>query len=127
MVDPAGVDALRREVEAMPPGTLLPRDWFLARLDQTAGEGGVAAPAATVDLTIRDLAALFGRSPSTIRGWVERGAFPTAYRLNGREWRIPQAAVETFQQGQRRQGVATNSSLGMWRSARPRGAAAPVR
>ena len=42
--------------------------------------------------------------PSTVRGWCEAGRFPGAYKLHDREWRIPAAALETFEgQGPRRE------------------------
>ena len=46
-----------------------------------------------VDLTVAEVATRFGRRSSTVRLWVERGAFPGAYRFRGREWRIPPAAL----------------------------------
>ena len=38
------------------------------------------APPARVDLTMRELAQLFGKQRSTVRAWVERGDFPAAYQ-----------------------------------------------
>jgi len=55
------------------------------------------------DLTIAELAARFHRSPSTIRDWCEHGRLGGAYKLNGRDWRIPQAGVEAFLARQRRE------------------------
>ena len=62
-----------------------------------------------VDLTIRDLAQLFGKQPSTVRAWVERGDFPGAYKLHGKEWRVPVSAVEPFQNRQR--GATSDARL----------------
>lgn len=61
----------------------------------------------TADLNVAGLAALFGKRPSTIRGWLERGDFPNAYKLPGKEptrceWRVPTADVETFRLRQQR-------------------------
>jgi len=90
------------------------------RLRQAAAEFGEAlaevlrgspAPPAplglTADLNVSALAALFGKRPSTVRGWLERGEFPNAYKLPGKEptrceWRVPTADVETFRQRQQR-------------------------
>jgi hypothetical protein len=101
----------------MPPGTLVPRDWVLERLsDDPAGATAVEAPAppARVDLTIRDLASLFGKQPSTVRGWVEHGDFPGCYKLHGKEWRVPASAVEEFQNRQR--GTKSDEGLSAWRT-----------
>jgi helix-turn-helix protein len=111
----------------MPPGTLVPRDWLLEQLtDASPGASPLAvAPApALVDLTIRDLAQMFAKRPSTVRAWVERGDFPGAYKLNGKEWRVPASAVAAFQDHQRHRkpssgGAETESRLSVWRSVRP--------
>ena len=98
----------------MPPGTLVPRDWVVERLsaDIPAVPPAVTpARPARVDLTIRDLAQLFGKQPSTVRAWVERGDFPGAYKLHGKEWRVPVSAVEAFQNRQR----ASDAGLSAWR------------
>lgn len=83
----------------MPSGTLVPRDWLLEQLADSPGAQG--EPLATVDLTVQELATLFGKRPSTVRAWVERGDFPEAYKLHGKEWRVPASAVEEFQAQQR--------------------------
>ena len=80
----------------MPPGSLVPRDWLLEQL------GRPSSTASAIDLTIADLAELFGKRPSTVRAWVERGDFAGAYKLHGKEWRPPASSVETFQSRQRR-------------------------
>jgi len=100
----------------MPPGTLVPRDWVLERLSE--GMPGVPlavtpAPPTRVDLTIRDLAQLFGKQPSTVRAWVERGDFPGAYKLHGKEWRVPVTAVDAFQNRQRQ--AKSDTRLSAWR------------
>ena len=83
----------------MPPGTLVPRDWLL---DQLSNAGVIQAPStALVDLTIPDLAQMFGKRPSTVRAWVERGDFAAAYKLHGKEWRVPADSVRQFQEQQR--------------------------
>ena len=115
----------------MPPGALVPRDWLLEQLN--AGLGGMSgstapAPPSLVDLTIRDLAQVFGKRPSTVRAWVERGDFPAAYKLHGKEWRVPASAVEAFQDRQRMRSVPgrrteSGGRLSQWRSVRLRGSA----
>ena len=107
----------------MPPGTLVPRDWLVEQLANGAGQqsnpDSAAAPGAT-DLTITGLAQLFGKRPSTVRAWVERGDFPGAYKLHGREWRIPLSAVEAFRDSQRRL-----TGLSAWREVRRRNGVPP--
>ncbi len=100
----------------MPPGSLVPRDWVLEQLERSeetprsAGE----VPESLVDLSIRDLARLFGKRPSTVRAWVERGDFPGAYKLHHKEWRVPAKSVEAFQA---RQHLQSTSALAARRGA----------
>ena len=111
------LESLRAAVAAMPPGALVPRDWLLEQLGDasTGAPAPVApAPAALVDLTIRDVAQVFGKRPSTVRAWVERGDFAGAYKLHGKEWRVPVNAVEAFQNPQRRSKSAPG--LSAWRT-----------
>ena len=113
------LESLRSALTAMPPGTLVPRDWVLEHLSHGfAGVPVAEAPAlpARVDLTIRDLAQLFGKQPSTVRSWVERGDFAGAYKLHGKEWRVPESGVEAFQNRQRR--AKSDTRLSAWRRVR---------
>ena len=124
-------EPLRAAVAAMPPGALVPRDWLLEQLNAGLGDmsGSTApAPPTLVDLTIRDLAHVFEKRPSTVRAWVERGDFPGAYKLHDKEWRIPASAVEAFQDRQRMRarlgrGTESGGRLSQWRSVRLRGSA----
>lgn len=109
---------LRELAEHLPPGGSLTitRD---ALLGLAAGEGcrsehAVAPP----DLTVAELGGRFHRSPSTIRAWCEHGRFDGAYKLNGRDWRIPQAAVDAFLARQRRQPQEPLVRLSAWRATR---------
>jgi excisionase family DNA binding protein len=94
---------LRRVAALLPAGggLTLPKDLLLELL---AAEGAAASPPA--DLTTRELAERLHRAPSTVRGWVEEGRLPGAYKLNGRDWRVPAGAVESFLAGQRVRYVA---------------------
>lgn len=91
--------SLRSALALMPPGTLVPRDWLLDRL--SGAEAAQTPSTALVDLTIQDLAKMFGKRPSTVRAWVERGDFAGAYKLHGKEWRVPTDSVREFQEQQR--------------------------
>ncbi|MGH7537598.1 MAG: hypothetical protein ACREMF_03105, partial [Gemmatimonadales bacterium] len=69
---------LRSALGNLPPETLVPARWVLEQLDASP------APAEELrDLTIEDVAAQFGRRPSTVRGWLERNLL-RGYRLNGK-------------------------------------------
>ena len=113
------LESLLAALTAMPPGTLVPRDWVLERLSANIPAVPPAvtpAPPARVDLTIRDLGHLFGKQRSTVRGWVERGDFPGAYKLHRKEWRVPVSAVDSFQNRQRR--AKSDTRLSAWRRVR---------
>ena len=113
------LESLRKALAAMPPGTLVPRDWVLERLSEDVPGVPAAVTSALrarVDLPIRDLAQLFGKRPSTVRAWVERGDFPGAYKLHRKEWRVPVSAVDAFQNGQRRRTAKSESRLSTWRT-----------
>lgn len=57
-----------------------------------------------------------GRKPSTVRGWCEAGKLPGAYRLRGREWRIPPAALAAIQQAEHEPVTSGGPvDLGGWR------------
>lgn len=36
-----------------------------------------------------------------MRAWLEAGRFPGAYKLRGRDWRVPPDAVEAFKARER--------------------------
>lgn len=85
-------DRLHQMAELMPPGSSvsITREDLLEAL---AGSGAA-------DLTVGQVAARFGRALSTVRSWLEQGLL-RGYRLRGREWRIPLAAVAEFEQRER--------------------------
>ena len=91
------LERLRAMVAPMPPGSAvsLPVDWLRAELDAPEGPEP-AAGAALNDLTLTEAAALVKRSESTLRTWCSRGLIPEAYKLRGRDWRIPPAALRAM-------------------------------
>jgi excisionase family DNA binding protein len=97
------VSALQALAEALPVGQAVPvpREWLLELLVGMPVEGA-AGHAPAVDLTCHQVADALGRDASTVRAWAARGEFPGAYRLNGREWRIPAESLRAWQEGQRR-------------------------
>ena len=109
-------DRLRQLAEHLPPGgsVTLTRAGLL---ELAAVDGGQADQAAApADFTVAELATRFHRSASTVRDWCERGRFQGAYKLNGRDWRIPHAGVDAFLSDQR--GEARVARLGAWRAVR---------
>lgn len=77
------------------------------------------------DLTVPELAEELDRGKSTVRGWLADGLIPEAYRLRGREWRVPPAAVRRFlereAQGEERsprEVPLRGGELGDWREER---------
>lgn len=117
---------LRALAEAAPAGgwVPVPREVLLELLDAPARR--LQASATPADLTVADLCASFGRKPSAVRAWLERGDFVGAYKLKRRDWRVPLAAVEAFR-AQQAAGAAerapADGDLGAWRLLRQRGSA----
>lgn len=121
---------LRALAEALPPGASvnIPAEWLLEELEKGVVEDDPRDDTQITDITVEQLAGELDRSPSTVRGWLSSGAFPGAYRLQGREWRIPRAEVEAFLNRQRPQKPVTirqvpgrqrpPADLGAWRKTR---------
>jgi excisionase family DNA binding protein len=103
---------LRALVRGLPAGTLVPvpLEWLNDLLEGTGPSEEASAPP-PADLTVKELAARLGRQPSTVRGWVAAGQFPEAYRLQGRELRIPLASVMAFEEQQRLGGPVKGRGL----------------
>jgi excisionase family DNA binding protein len=104
--------ALRSLAEALPENQAVPvpREWLLELLGGKPVESS-AAQAPTVDLTCHQVAESLGRDASTVRAWAARGEFPGAYRLNGREWRIPAESLHAWQEGQRQRPSKSAASI----------------
>ena len=109
-------------------GALVPATTVLARL----GEDGDVDIATSVsasdhlsDLTVDAVASALHRSPSTIRGLLGAGAFPNAFKLNGKSWLIPGSDLKSYIDAQRPRPIADipapqgrnpQPDLGSWRS-----------
>ena len=111
------VSRLRRVAENLPPGAsvTVPREWLLEALE-SHGNG-------SADLTVAQLAEQLGRSKSCVRSWLENRLL-RGYKLRGREWRIPAAALAEFQERERRGETRCQTSRGgtadlsAWKNAR---------
>ena len=95
----------------------IPARVVLARLP--AGAQAVEQAETIADLTVDQAGQLMGRSPSTLRGWCREGLLPGSYRLRGRQWRIPRAAIAAFQRSEAEGAVATAAPKPELPSGRP--------
>lgn len=122
-------EALRLLVDQLEDGQVVsvPVAWARELLaDATTGEHPEL-------LTVADLAQHYGRAESTVRGWLEAGRFATAFKIEGRDWRVPRDGLAAFDEGQRNSGVrdadpprtteatqrrrsTADGKLGAWRS-----------
>ena len=95
------LDDLHTLLDSMPAGSAitLTRADIEELLDELTPPD-VDAPEVS-DLTLADVADRVGRAQSTVRGWCTRGLLTGAYRLNGRDWRVPSAALDAFLEAQR--------------------------
>lgn len=77
----------------LPDEAMVPVRWLRARL----ADGGARASDEPFvgDRSCAEVAKLLGRTPGCVRSWCARGELE-AYRLNGREWRIPQASLRVY-------------------------------
>ena len=122
------VEQLRAIVAPLPPGSAvsLPVDWLRAQLDSGASDG--AGDGEAEDFTLEEVAERVKRSPSTVRTWCAGGLLPGAYKLRGRDWRIPRVSLRSFlndEAGSRRKRITQHTDaappLGAWRGhVRPR-------
>lgn len=123
-------DAIRALVTAAPEDATVPVRWLAEQLAKHSD--GAEAPtrtATSVDLTVKEVALRLERKPSTVRAWCDTGILPGAYRLRGREWRVPEAAIEAMQRAESRRhahGVTAlpvkkgNTETSQWRQHLPR-------
>ncbi len=93
-------------------------EWLRALLDgQPQAESGPI-----VDLTVEEVAELFGKTPQTIRDWL-RTCQLEGYKLHAKQWRVPPASIKEFQERQRNGGSSPatggngrGANLGEWRN-----------
>lgn len=114
---------LRQFCDLALPGTMIPVESLRAALDEAEQGGDVPAEGSDgEDLTLEEAAERVHRAASTVRGWCNSGVLAGAYRLNGRDWRIPPAALRAYldRQGERARTTAAPrrgkaADLGAWR------------
>lgn len=87
-------EALLTIAEAALPGASIsvPREVILRLLSNELAET-TSQQAPVRDLSVNEVGMHFGRSPTTVRGWLEAGLLPGAYKLRGKAWRVPPAAL----------------------------------
>lgn len=95
----------------LPADALLPVGWLREQLRAEPAVGAASSDKESL-LTVRELGVRLHRSPSTVRGWVEAGRFEGAFKLSGRDWRIPITAVATFIDAQQPAAVSQASAGG---------------
>ncbi len=117
---------LTTALRAVPPGSLVPVEWVRGLLDDGMDEDGDDG----TDLTVGDVAARLGRAPGTVATWCRDGRLPGAYRLHGREWRVPRSALRALRDAPGRPAAdapAEPADLGAWRRVRVRARARGAR
>jgi excisionase family DNA binding protein len=112
---------LKAIVDGMPPGSSvsLPVDWLRALLAEAEREG----EAPEEYLTLAQVAERVGRAESTVRTWCNRGQLEGAFRLNGRDWRVPSGALSKWLSRQQegdgdKKGIGGHVDLSAWRRLR---------
>jgi hypothetical protein len=108
---PGQIEAVVSYARLMPEGTVVPcpREVLLALASAEAPAPGSPTISAA-DLSVAQLGVRFDRKPSTIRGWCELRLFPGAYKLRGRDWRVPMDGVEAFEKKEQTQGKRQRST-----------------
>lgn len=111
---------LRAALELIPSGSLIPVDWLRSQLEGDDSSAPHGTEEALGDLDVDSVAAIVKRAPSTVRGWLGAKAIPEAYRLQGRDWRVPRVALRRFLDRQKEQKAASPTrarrpNLGEWR------------
>ncbi len=102
-------------LDALPDDALLPVRVVREILAEQADEREADGP----DYTVAEAGRVLARSASCVRSWCSSGAID-AYRLRGREWRVPRAAIRELQDRERAsaRGSGRPANLAAWRRTR---------
>ena len=86
------VDRLKAIIDGMPDGgsVSLPVTWLRNLLDAEDDSLGTGRL-----LTLEEAGDIVGRSPSTVRTWLNTGQLD-GFKLNARSWRIRESALRSF-------------------------------
>ena len=113
---------LESVVEGMPDdaSVTLTVAWLRALLQEEADRAGEAPDGV---LTLAEVGERVGRAEGTVRTWCNSGKLEGAFRLNGRDWRVPESSLRKYldaQADQRPNEVVSpgNVDLGSWRKHR---------
>ena len=95
------IERLRLLVESAPPDATVPVRWIGELLDQDDASVEPAmrrngSDPIMPDLSVDEIMTATSRERPTVIGWIQGGEFPNAYKLSGREWRIPRADWKAF-------------------------------
>jgi excisionase family DNA binding protein len=88
----AYIDHLKAIIDGMPDGgsVSLPVTWMRDLLDAEGDSPGMGRL-----LTLKEAGEVVGRSPSTVRTWLNTSRL-AGFKLNGRTWRIRESALRSF-------------------------------
>jgi excisionase family DNA binding protein len=115
------IEQLRTLCHVLPDGAsvLWSKNVLQSLLDAFDGLGPVEPPAEGL-LTLSQVAERVGRAVSTVKGWCNRGELPGAFKLNGRDWRVPPASLEDYLHRQREPTAPGGNEydLSSWRNER---------
>ena len=113
------VERLRAIVDPMPAdgSVSLPVAWLRELLEAEGAEPGMGRL-----LTLEEAGKIVGRSPSTVRTWLNTGALD-GFKLNARSWRVRESALQSYLKRQE-SGEPTVSDTGpvdldAWRELSP--------
>lgn len=102
---------LQAVVDGLPEGSTvsLPVSWLRGLLEAEAKRAGEELPEL---LTLPEVAQVVGRAESTVRTWCNSGRIPQAFRMNGRDWRVPSKALQEWIESQQEPEEAPGRLLG---------------
>ena len=104
-------ERLRQLASALPSdhsAVIITRADLVALLDGDGSETGVGSGR---DLTVEQVADETGRAASTVRDWLRSEAL-RGYKLNGRDWRVPRAALDEYLEAQATDTSETRPDVG---------------